>query len=63
MSPGQRKAGKKIFNIRLSQVEKEHLEHVAEVYGLNMTDLIKLAVKKAAEQRGIKSQQEEKNGC
>jgi len=60
MSPGQRKAGKKIFNIWLSQIEKENLERAAEAYGLNMTDLIKLAVKKAAEERGIKSQQEDK---
>ena len=61
MSPGQRKPGKKIFNIRLSQAEKEHLERVAEAYGLDMTALIKLAVKKAAEQRGIRSKQESQN--
>ena len=61
MSPGQRKPGKKIFNIWLSQAEKEHLERVAAAYGVNMTDLIKLAIKKAAEQRGIHSQQETKN--
>ena len=60
MSPGQRKPGKKIFTIWLSEAEKKHLERVAEVYGLNMTELIKLAVKKAAEQRGIISKQETK---
>ena len=61
MSPGQRKPGKKIFNIWLSQAEKEQLERVAQAYGLDMTALIKLAVKKAAEQRGIQSKQELQN--
>ena len=54
MSPGQRKPGKKIFNIWFTQAEKEHLARVAEAYGLDMTALIKLAVKKAAEKKGIR---------